>query len=72
MTENGTSWTVSRICFFEVFAEHSCSWFPDKWKDLSKDTLVLEQALQTAGCTSQTFVSTIGGINLSPKHRVGV
>lgn len=63
MAENGTSWTVSRICSFEVFAEHSSAWLPDKWKDLFKDTLVLKQAIQTADCTSQSFVSTWTGTN---------
>lgn len=50
MAGSGTSWTVSRICLFEVFAEHSSARFPDKWKDLFKDTLVLEQALHNALC----------------------
>lgn len=63
MAENGTSWTVSRVSSFEVFAEHSSAWFPDKWKDSFKDTLVLEQALQTADCASQSFVSTIAETN---------
>lgn len=66
---------LSRICLFEVFAEHSPAWFPDKWKDPFKDTLVLEQALQTADCSIlQSFVSTTGRtnwINLSP-IKVGV
>lgn len=48
MAGNDTLWTVSRICLFEVFTEHPPAWFPDKWKDLFADTLVLEQALQTA------------------------
>lgn len=70
MAGNDTLWTVSRICLFEVFAEHSSAWFPDKWKDLFRDTFVLEQALQTADySTSQSFVSTVAWtnwINLSP------
>ena len=60
MAGSDTSRTVSRICSFEVFAEHSCAWFPDKWKASFRDTLVLEQALQTADdSTSQSFVSTV-------------
>lgn len=70
MAGNDTLWTISRIRSFEVFAEHSSAWFPDKRKDLFRDTLVLEQALQTADySTSQSFVSTIAWtnwINLSP------
>lgn len=70
MAGNDSSWTVSRICPFEEFAEHSSAWFPDKWKDSFKDTFVLEQALQTADySTSQSFVSTrawANWINLSP------
>lgn len=70
MAGNDTSWTVSRICSFEVFAEHPSACFPDKWKDLFKDTFVLEQALQTADySTLQSFVSTMAWtnwINLSP------
>lgn len=73
MAGNDTSWTVSRICLFEVFAEHSSARFPDKWKNSFRDTLVLEQALQTADYrTSESFVSTVpwtNWINLSPTKR---
>lgn len=66
MAGNDTSWT----CLFEVFAEHSSARYPDKWKTSFKDTLVLEQALQTADYhTSESFVSTVpwtNWINLAP------
>lgn len=69
MAGSDTLWAVTCICLFEVFAEHSSAWFPDKRK-ICSDTFVLEQALQTADySTSQSSVSTAAWtnwINLSP------
>lgn len=57
---NDTSLTVSHFCLFEVFAEHSSVWFPDKWKDLFKDALGFVQVLQTADCsTLKSFVCNV-------------
>ncbi len=73
---NDTSWTISRLCLFEVFAEHSSARSPNKWKDPLRDTFVLEQALQTADySTSQSFESILGSMDKLDKpvsYKVGV
>lgn len=53
MAENGTSWTVTHICLFEVFAEHSSAWFPDKWKAFVQRHISFGAG--NAKCTSLSF-----------------